>query len=277
MKTVVTIINGGLSVLSAFANGHGASVAIDLPMKITMRESGESNYRFKELISIIQERYNISTPPQIEIVSMIPQGMGLKSSSAMVSGVLLSLNKIFKIFQSEQQIAVESSHISKLLKISFTGAFDDNCTCIFGGLCYTDNNEKILLKRSLVEEKVVIIIPGNHERSSFDIGKTDFSKYMVEFNDVEEMVVKGKFLEAMKANGEIFMDILGRDSYTMESIEKTHPLICGQSGKGPAIFAVFDNGDEAMRACENLKRLNLSPIKTHFTNKPAKTEEIYEG
>ena len=276
MKVVRTTINGGLSVLRAFANGRGASVSIELPMKIIMREFGESHRRFKELISLIQERYDISNPPQIEIVSTIPQGMGLKSSSAMVSGVLLSLNKIFGIFQSEQQIAAESAHISKLLKISSTGAFDDICSCIFGGLCYTDNNQKILLNRSLVEEKDVIIIPGDHERSSFDTGKIDFSKYMKKFNDVEEMVINGKFLDAMKANGNIFMDIFGVDRNIMDSVEGTHPLIFGQSGKGPAMFAVFDRNDDAMKAYEKLERLKLFPIKSHLTNKPAKTEEINE-
>ena len=277
MKTVRTTINGGLSVLSAFANGHGASVAIDLPMKITMRETGESHSKFKELVSIIQERYHIANPPQIEIDSFIPQGMGLKSSSAMVSGVLLSLNKMFGIFESELKIAEESAHISKLLKISYTGAFDDICSCIFGGLCYTDNNEKILFKRSIIDERDVIIIPGNHERSSFDMGKIDFSKYLKAFNGVEEMVINGKFMDAMKANGDIFMDILGRDPHILGSVEDTHPLIFGQSGKGPAIFAVFNKEDEALKAYEKLKQLNLSPIRSHLTNKPAKTEEIYES
>ena len=273
MNHVGVSINGGISVLSAFANGRGASVAIDLPMEIVMRESNSSSGRFEEFWNIARRRFGISGNYDIEIKSKIPQGNGLKSSSALITGLLMGIDKIFGLFNSMQQLAEESAEISKILKLSYTGAFDDICSCIYGGLCYCDNRENKLIKRFVMKEMNVIVIPGKEERSSFNAGSFDFTPYMERFKVIEDMIIEGRFLEAMKANGEIFMEIYGDDKHKLDRIRNLDPLCLVQSGKGPAIFAVFKSEREADYAYKELENFNLSPIRTSFSNEPARVRD----
>ncbi|EQD58203.1 shikimate kinase, partial [mine drainage metagenome] len=139
MKDAKVTINGGLSVLSAFGTGHGASIAVDLPMDIIIKPSKEWTPNLKEVSQTIASRYGIRDRFTIDINSMIPQGRGLKSSSAFVTGILLGLDLVYKIIGVGKGIEQESAEVSKILKLSSTGALDDICSCLYGGICLTNN------------------------------------------------------------------------------------------------------------------------------------------
>ena len=57
MATYVNVrVNGGISVISAFAEGHGASIGIELPMDIEMSYGKSGNV--PEITNFFKERYS---------------------------------------------------------------------------------------------------------------------------------------------------------------------------------------------------------------------------
>ncbi|MHB8371537.1 MAG: shikimate kinase [Thermoplasmataceae archaeon] len=273
MKGAKVTINGGLSVLSAFGTGHGASIAVDLPMDIIIKPSKEWTPNLKDVSQIIASRYEIKDKFTIDINSRIPQGRGLKSSSAFVTGILLGLDLIYKTIGSGKRIEREAAEVSKILKLSSTGALDDICSCLYGGICLTDNSKGILMNRWEVGELDIIIIPGNNERSSYSMREFDFNPYLSRFESVEDLIIKEKYLEAMRDNGQIFMDIFGSDQQILADIDHTEPIIYGQSGKGPALFAIYGEKQKAAHAADYFRSLNLSPIISRFSNKRYQVRE----
>ena len=78
----------------------------------------------------------------ITLNSEIPTGYGLKSSSAISSAVALACAKIFKPKLTDQQILLAGVDASIESKVSITGAYDDACSCYYGGFNVTDNAKK---------------------------------------------------------------------------------------------------------------------------------------
>ena len=78
----------------------------------------------------------------ITLDSEIPTGYGLKSSSAISSAIALACAKIFKPKFTDQQILLAGVDASIESKVSITGAYDDACSCYYGGFNVTDNAKK---------------------------------------------------------------------------------------------------------------------------------------
>jgi len=78
----------------------------------------------------------------ITLESEIPTGYGLKSSSAISSAVALVCAKVFKPKLTDQQILLAGVDASIETKVSITGAYDDACSCYYGGFNVTDNAKK---------------------------------------------------------------------------------------------------------------------------------------
>ena len=102
----------------------------------------------------------------------------MKSSSAISSAVALGCAKIFKSKFTDQQILLAGVNASIESKVSITGAYDDACSCYYGGFNVTDNAKK---KRMSFEKGpsnliAVIFIPKNRKR-----GNLKNSKFYLQF------------------------------------------------------------------------------------------------
>lgn len=104
----------------------------------------------------------------ITLDSEIPTGYGLKSSSAISSAVALACAKIFKPKFTDQQILVAGVDASIETKVSITGAYDDACSCYYGGFNVTDNAKKkrVSNEKGPTNLVAVIFIPKNRKRGN---------------------------------------------------------------------------------------------------------------
>ena len=104
----------------------------------------------------------------ITLTSEIPTGYGLKSSSAISSVVALACAKIFKPKFTDQQILLAGVEASIETKVSITGAYDDACSCYYGGFNVTDNGKRnrIQFEKAPTNLIAIIFIPKNRKRGN---------------------------------------------------------------------------------------------------------------
>ena len=139
-------VHGAVSLVNAIANQKGATLGIDLKVNaeietspgkgITIKSENKSlSSRLinKTIEKIISKKDLEKNKIVITLDSEIPTGYGLKSSSAISSAVALVCAKIFKPKFTDQQILLAGVEASIETKVSITGAYDDACSCYYGG------------------------------------------------------------------------------------------------------------------------------------------------
>jgi len=148
-------VHGAISLVNAIANQKGATLGIALKVEATVEASSgkgiilqsKNNNLSSRLINktvekIVSKKDLEQNKIAITLDSEIPTGYGLKSSSAISSAVALACAKVFKSKFTDQQILLAGVDASIESKVSITGAFDDACSCYYGGFNVTDNAKK---------------------------------------------------------------------------------------------------------------------------------------
>ena len=112
---LVLKMNSGISVLSAFVNWKGAAMALDyqMEMSVTRGDEKENKWNIRRILSILKKQYGKDSGLQVEVERKIPTGMGLKSSSALVSGVVKAYSIFNELNMETDDIANISSRISR--------------------------------------------------------------------------------------------------------------------------------------------------------------------
>ncbi|WMT51745.1 MAG: shikimate kinase [Ferroplasma sp.] len=260
--------NGGISIISAFVNGHGAAAALKLPMQTEITPTDQDSFPSTEigkLVDYIRNIYKISGNYSISIRSEIPPGMGLKSSSALAISVVFGLLKMNSINFTDNEILRNAARASIYNNTSVTGAMDDLAMSYYGGYCLTDNGNFRLLSRHELEEDFVLICTGKDTVESINLKKKDFSPYINFYNRLEDNLKAGRVYETMVLNGLIFDD--GNDSKAVKTILATGAFLAGRSGKGPAIFGLYKSEEHIDRASKLLLSDGYSIIKSRFNNR----------
>ena len=153
-KTKATV-HGAISLVNAIANQKGATLGIALKVEAIVETSSgkgislqsenkslSSRLINKTVEKIIPKKNLEENKIIITLDSEIPTGYGLKSSSAISSAVALACAKIFKPKFTDQEILLAGVEASIESKVSITGAYDDACSCYYGGFNVTDNAKK---------------------------------------------------------------------------------------------------------------------------------------
>ena len=148
-------VHGAVSLVNAIANRKGATLGIELKVEATVETSSgkgisiqsenkslSSRLINKTIEKIISKKDLEQNKISITLDSEIPTGYGLKSSSAISSAVALACAKIFKPKFTDQQILLIGVEASIESKVSITGAYDDACSCYYGGFNVTDNAKR---------------------------------------------------------------------------------------------------------------------------------------
>ncbi|MGC8505564.1 MAG: shikimate kinase [Thermoplasmata archaeon] len=273
IKKVRVRINGGISIISAFSNGLGGAASIDLPMEITMTESASdsSDQVIRKTISFIEKRLNLSGSYSVHVESRIPVSAGLKSSSALTLGIILGMISINDLHLDDVQILKEAALASIANGTSLTGAFDDLCSCLYGGYCITDNRKMEILARGQIPEyPVMIAYPQGIGRTTSGISLENFSHYSACFDRIFRQAMDGNVLEAMDLNGFVMGSILGIDLMAIGSLLRMGSGHASQSGKGPAIYGVFEKGiPRGVKLFTGYGR-----VQTRFSNRRADVKEV---
>lgn len=273
MNQISVTCRGGISVLSAFSTGIGASAGIDLPMTIHM-ERGESTDRPEVLptLEFLNERTGMGLDFHVDIDSWIPSSMGLKSSSAFTLGIVIAYSRLNSIDLDEIEMIRLASWASISNGTSITGAMDDLCSSYYGGVCMTDNALERILFRKEIEEYPVLVLFSGRKIKTGNLKNIDFASFSRLSSGMADMIRSGHIFETMCLNGFLYGSLLGTDSEMIGSLYESGAIYAGQSGKGPALFSVYNTLEDAELAREELKMPGYTGIVTKFSNQGAVVE-----
>ncbi|MHA7647640.1 shikimate kinase [Nitrosopumilus sp. S4] len=284
MAKAKATVHGAISLVNAIANKKGATLGIALKVEaeveatpgkgiVIQSESKSLSSRLitKTIEKILSKKDLEQNKITVTLDSEIPTGYGLKSSSAISSAVALACAKIFKPKLTDQQILIAGVDASIESKVSITGAYDDACSCYYGGFNVTDNAKKtrVHFENGPSNLIAVIFIPKNRKRGNLK----DLSSLSAVFEKAWELARKGNYWEAMTVNGLAAASILNSDPKIITSLIEKGALAASVSGNGPAIAAVTKKENES-----DIKKifsaLEGSVIVSKISNKKAEVHEL---
>ena len=277
-------VHGAVSLVNAIANHKGATLGIELKVEATVETSpgkgisiqSENKSLSSRLINktiekIVSKKDLEQNKIIITLDSEIPTGYGLKSSSAISSAVALACAKIFKPKFTDQQILLAGIDASIESKVSITGAYDDACSCYYGGFNVTDNAKKkrIQFEKGPSNLIAVIFIPKNRKRGNLKKLKILSSI----FENAWELARKANYWDAMIINGLATASILNSDSKIITELIEKGALGASVSGNGPSIAAVTKKENETAIK-KVFSALEGSIIVSKISNKKAEVHEV---
>ena len=283
MAKVKAVVHGAVSLVNAIANKKGATLGISLSVEAILETSPGKGIIIQSKNKTISSRLinktveKILTKKELEqnkitlsLESEIPTGYGLKSSSAISSAVALACAKVFKPKLTDQQILLAGVDASIESKVSITGAYDDACSCYFGGFNVTDNAKKKIVHAEKIPSNLIaiIFIPKNRKRGNVKNLKT----LSAVFENAWTLAKNSNYWEAMIINGLATSTILNSDPKIITNLLEKGAIAASVSGNGPAIAAIVKKENE-----QNVKKvfssLDGSIIVSKVNNKKA---EVYE-
>ena len=284
MTKAIATVHGAISLVNAIATQKGATLGIDLKVEAIVETSegkgisihSENKSLSSRLINktiekIIPKKELNKNKIAITLNSEIPTGYGLKSSSAISSAVALACAKIFKPKLTDQQILLAGVDASIESKVSITGAYDDACSCYYGGFNVTDNAKKkrIQFEKGPTNLIAIIFIPKNRKRGNIKNLKMLSSV----FDNAWELARKESYWEAMIINGLATASILNSDPKIITTLIERGALGASVSGNGPSIAAITKKENES-----NIKKIFSSLdgkiIVSEISNKKAEAHEL---
>ncbi len=284
MAKAKATVHGAVSLVNAIANQKGATLGIELKVEATIETSpgkgisiqSENKSLSSRLINktiekIVSKKDLEQNKILVTLDSEIPTGYGLKSSSAISSAIALACAKIFKPKLTDQQILLAGVDASIETKVSITGAYDDACSCYYGGFNVTDNAKKkrIQFEKGPSNLIAVIFIPKNRKRGNLKKLKILSSV----FENAWELARKANYWEAMTINGLATASILNSDPKIITDLMEKGALGASVSGNGPSIAAITKKENEsAIKKVFSALEGNI--IVSKISNKKAEVHEI---
>ncbi len=284
MAKVKATVHGAVSLVSAIANKKGATLGISLKVEaivetskgkgITIQSENKnlsSRLINKTIEKIVTKKDLEKNKIAITLTSEIPTGYGLKSSSAISSAVALACSKIFNPKLTDHQILLASVEASIESKVSITGAYDDACSCYYGGFNVTNNEkrERLHFEKAPTNLIAVIFIPKNRKRGN--IKKLKILSTI--FNNAWELAKEKKYWESMTINGLATSSILNSDPKIIVNLIEKGALGASVSGNGPSIAAIVKKENEV-----NIKKifetLEGNIIVSKINNMKAEVHEL---
>lgn len=277
-------VHGAVSLVNAIANKKGATLGISLTVEaivetspgkgITIQSKNKtlsSRLINKTIEKIVSKKDLEQNRIVINLESEIPTGYGLKSSSAISSAVALACAKIFKPNMTDQQILLAGVDASIESKVSITGAYDDACSCYYGGFNVTDNAKKRRIQSQKIPNNLVavIFIPKNRKRGNVKNLKTLSSV----FENAWKLAKNSNYWEAMIINGLATSTILNSDPKIITDLLEKGAIAASVSGNGPAIAAIVKKGNES-EIKKVFSNLEGSIIISKVNNKKAEAYEL---
>lgn len=284
MKSANATVHGAISIVNAIATGKGATLGIASKVEATVSISDgkgvvlevDSQTISSRLINTVVEK----TVPKKEIeknkikislVSEIPTGYGLKSSSAISSAVSLACHKLFKPNFTDKQVLLAGVDASIAAKVSLTGAYDDACACYYGGTIVTDNYKREIIKMQKTPTNlgVVIFVPRSRKRGNIKQLRTLKDVFERAWNFAKD----GNYWSAMILNGFAASTVLNSDPKIILRLVESGALGASVSGNGPAIAAIAKK-DKISQIKKVFSEIEGTIIISEINNKRAEVHEL---
>jgi shikimate kinase len=284
MAIVKATVHGAISIVNAIATLKGATLGIELKVNaiiettsgkgITIQSENKSiSSRLinKTIEKIVPRKYLDENKITVILDSEIPTGYGLKSSSAISSAVALACSKIFKPKLTDKQVLLAGVEASIESKVSITGAYDDACSCYYGGFNVTDNLKKNRVHSQEADPNLiaVIFIPKNRKRGNLKNLKV-FSGI---FENAWELAKKSDYWNAMNINGLATSVALDSDPKLLSNLIEKGAFAASVSGNGPSIAAITKKENES-NIRKVLSNLDGNVIVSKINNKKAEVHDM---
>ena len=284
MTKAKATVHGAISLVNAIANQKGATLGIALKVEATVEtipgkgivlqsenKSLSSRLINKTIEKIVPKKELEQNKITVTLRSEIPTGYGLKSSSAISSAVALACAKIFKPKLTDQQILLAGVDASIESKVSITGAYDDACSCYYGGFNVTDNakRKRTHFEKGPINLVVIIFIPKNRKRGNVK----KLRSLSTVFERAWELARKANYWEAMNINGLATASILNSDPEIIVRLIQRGALGASVSGNGPSIAAITKKENESSIK-ELFSTLEGNIIVSKVSNKKAEVHEL---
>lgn len=258
---------GAASIVNAIASGKGAAFGISLKTEasVSLNDSGKFNGSIKgspgEDTSLIElcvkkvlERLDLPHGAYVATQSDIPIASGLKSSSTAANAAVLAAysaagkeKKGARLSDKELLgIAVDAALEAK---VTITGAYDDAAASFYGGYVLTDNPERRIIKKGLMDKSLSVVLYVPEDRSytiKVDVDKIRLLKEPALM--VWKEALHGSQYTALTANGLIYSAALGCDTGIPMAALGAGALAAGISGKGPSVAALSKDPDAVVSA-----------------------------
>jgi shikimate kinase len=283
MARTKAIVHGAVSLVNAIATQKGATLGIELNVEVIVETSlgkgisirSENKSLSSRLINktiekIVPRKELEENKIEVMLDSEIPTGYGLKSSSAISSAVSLACSKIFRPKLTDRQILLAGVEASIESKVSITGAYDDACSCYYGGFNVTDNFKKnrVHAEKCIEDLIAVIFIPKNRKRGNVK----NLKILSAVFENAWNLAKKADYWNAMNINGLATSTILNSDPKIIINLLEKGAYAASVSGNGPSIAAITKKENES-----NIRKvfatLEGNTIVSKINNKKA---EVYE-
>ncbi len=190
-------------------------------------------------VELVLKRFGLPLRGYVKTQSDIPIGSGLKSSSAAANATVVATLAAI----GEKMNVVDAIRIGVQAAldtgVSITGAFDDACASLLGGVVITDNKKCELIKRVEKDSEVIILVPQTKAfTADTDVKRSRLIAPWV--NIAYDLALEERFEEAMTLNGFLYCAALG-----FEPVPMLKALECGVkgislSGTGPSFVALVD-------------------------------------
>lgn len=249
------IARGAGTIVNAIATGKGCAFGIDIKTEadVVIDDTGIVKARIEghpdestRLIELCARRVldhfdHKELGADILTRSQIPISRGLKSSSAAANAVIKATLKALD----------EDMHVLEAIRlgcecaidagVSVTGAFDDACASMLGGVVVTNNTNYELVNRERMDGSLVALIytPGYMIRKSgLPLEKIRTQRDLIELAYL--LAANGDYRTAMKLNGIVYASVLGVDANIMFEALGKGAVAAGLSGTGPAIVMLIE-------------------------------------
>lgn len=219
----------------------------------------EKNTVYKA-IRIIKDRYNIDKGVYVSINKIIPTESGMAGGSGNASAVIKGLNKIWDL----------KMDINEMCEIGLmVGA--DVPFCLMGGTALVEGiGEKVTKLNSFKWDNILIVKPKfsiSTAKAYQNIRTEDYNMY--KDNKIIQYINDKRYEEAAKNTANVFEKAIIKAypevTQIKETMIKSKAISSIMTGSGSAIFGLFENGDDLLRAKERLKNKyeNIYVTKTN--------------
>lgn len=246
--------HGAVSIVNAIAAGKGCAVGIDLRtwaevelvsgegVEVRLEGFPDEPVKLAELcVQAVMDRFSIKRRAIVRTGSQIPVSRGLKSSSAAANAVILATLDALKAEMPTIDILKMNADVSIKAGVSVTGAMDDAAASLLGGVVFTDNLARTLLRHDVFDlcDRVVIAVPDRMIRKS-GLPKERIALYRPLAEEAFRLAWNGEYIKAVTLNSLIYGAALGLDQELSIKALRAGAVASGISGTGPAVVSFVD-------------------------------------
>lgn len=245
---------GAVTIVNAIAAGKGCAVGVDLRtwaevelvpgegVEVRLEGLPDEPVTLVELgVQAVLDHFSIKKRAIVRTGSQIPVSRGLKSSSAAANAIILATLDALKAEMPVIDMLKMNADVSIRAGVSVTGAMDDAAASLLGGIVFTDNHARTLLRRERFAlcDRVIIAVPDRMIRKS-GLPKERIALYRTLAEEAFRMAWNEEYVKAMTLNSLIYGAALGLDQELSVKALRAGAVASGISGTGPAVAAFVD-------------------------------------